>query len=99
MKITEFLLARIAEDEEQAYALVEPQMEGYSHKPADSYEGRWSRRFLAECEAKRRIVNLSDEVENHYASNYDAQELAGTVLVELSRPYADHPDFDPVWGR
>jgi len=49
-------------------------------------------RVLAECEAKRRIVEycsyeLGDEYERF------------PVLDLLAQPYADHPDFDPAWGK
>jgi hypothetical protein len=47
-------------------------------------------RVLAECEAKRRIVELmSDEVEYVVYSD--------DVLRALALPYADHPDFRPEW--
>lgn len=47
-------------------------------------------RVLAECEAKRRIVEwMSDEVE--YVVFGD------DVLRALATVYADHPDYQPEW--
>lgn len=78
--LTDFLLARIAEDEadvaDPAAAL---------HYAPD--------RVLAECEAKRRIVERHsgcDEVSYGDTSTCpDARDLA--------LPYADHPDYRPEW--
>lgn len=117
MTLTEFLLARIAEDEDRA-------------NEASTYTSqRWSvtagagsvdvggrvdielpaslqtlpmhiahfdpARVLAECEAKRRIVEarrgplpVSDDC------YYDGLDVA---IYHLASVYADHPDFNPEW--
>lgn len=65
MTITEFLLARISEDEDAA-------QRGRSHPDPsifarDNYGYLWVQpaRVLAECEAKRRIVAQYDELRSH----------------------------------
>ena len=57
-------------------------------------------RVLAECEAKRKIVELariwidSDRTDTYAVAS--RQELAG-VLHQMVVPYRDHPDCDPKW--
>jgi hypothetical protein len=95
--LTDFLLARIAEDEAEAQARREhsegcwPNMDNCQSHYGD--DGKWSwgpARVLAECEAKRRIVELmSDEVEYVVYSD--------DVLRALAQPYADHPDWREEW--
>ena len=65
--LTEFLLARIAEDEA---------------------------RVLAECEARRRIVEIAKSSESGEVGWYLTFDLA---LKAITLPYADHPDYDPTW--
>ncbi len=118
MTITEFLLARIAEDEGWArQAIVEPEEEhrtpsGVWSSPASGLvqtdddlwttgDGRTSyfvqmfdpARILAECDAKRRIV----ECASIYTIDDSWDALAVRVLDFLTLPYADHPDYDPAW--
>lgn len=62
-------------------------------------------RVLAEVEAKRRIVELTDEingldwtVQQEFGWPEEGYVDAGDrVLRLLALPYADHPDFDPAW--
>ena len=127
MTITDFLLARIAEDEAAAkaaaahgrwpsgdwwaegswwlegvemlcvgkgstgadviaYAYAEPERAHIArHDPA---------RVLAECEAKRRIVELFPDA----AQDGDGWNDAGySVLRDLAAVYADHPDYREEW--
>lgn len=65
-------------------------------------------RVLADCKAKRRIVELAEE-----ASGLDMQVdsefrvgprdkasepyVGDVILRALAQPYADHPDYDPAW--
>ncbi|WP_107768500.1 DUF6221 family protein [Nocardioides terrigena] len=96
MTLTDFLLARIAEDEMEL-------IEARSHwmRGDDSYyrRNRWLQfnpddmnvsvgygRALAECEAKGRIVEWARS-----ALEPDA------VLVALALPYVDHPDYREEW--
>jgi len=103
--LTEFLLARIAEDEWIANTA-----SGIVAGPAQMGKDLWNfgdqrlevtkRRVLAECEAKRRIVviavdqmRLGDE-----ARGWDNwRDMAMQNLHALALPYADHPDYDEEW--
>ena len=114
--LVEFLLARIAEDEEAARAAVDQGTPRwavggggeYVHPdppPGNSYvaTGPWGgglgpaadhiarhdpARVLAECEAKRRIVEWMSAWQQDVA-------VEGLRLVAL--PYADHPDYRDEW--
>lgn len=88
MNLADFLLARIAEDEAMARAdlalrfvpSLEPRIMGTGGEPTDRA------RVLAECEAKRRIVEWDEvQLEEH------------PVLRFLALPYADHPDYREEW--
>lgn len=56
-------------------------------------------RVLAECEAKRRIVNDFSWVEHPKVidspGGWGGSELF--VLQVMAAVHADHPDFDPSW--
>jgi len=99
--LTEFLLARIAEDDEAAQAALpdDPADEPYSFWGFDGelagrfetghHALRWSpRRALAECEAKRKIVG---DPEHRGGVMYDY------FLLLLAAVYSDHPDYQPGW--
>lgn len=93
--LTEFLLARIAEDEAVARAGLVLET-GAGYEPVAGSEGPispWQRRLLAECEAKRRIVERCSAVGAGYPSHY----LAQGMLAELAAVYADHPDWREEW--
>jgi hypothetical protein len=121
MTLTEFLLSRIAEDEAVARLpdLMWPsswtaKFRDYEAlretKPRDYAMGRYCTQFdparvLAECEAKRRIVeDMVSSIE--WAGSADCPDPApylrrvGTlqeVIRLLAIPYADHPDYDETW--
>lgn len=118
MTITEFLLARIREDEAVAARAgeVRPELWPDDREPwADPYmvEVRMSPiRVLAECAAKRRIIesfNFSDEPKSAVDYVMDAQTRMPnlrpndsiTTLIYVAKcmasVYADHPDFNPEW--
>lgn len=82
MELVEFLLARIADDEEWArlYGCDD------AHRGTDPNPG-CRRRVVAECEAKRAIVG-------HYRY---APEHMEPVLLDLAAVYSDHPDYDQAW--
>jgi len=96
MTITEFLLARIAEDEHEA-------RKAGSFTPWDRTFDRDNygqllvqpSRVLAECEAKRQIVVRCSEMQ--LASQAIAVHLASRTLADLALPYADHPDYREEW--
>jgi fructoselysine-6-P-deglycase FrlB-like protein len=84
MTLTDFLLARIAEDK-RGYFI------GYDDR-GGSYVAVDPAHLLAECEAKRRIVEACADV-----LAYDAEALPQDVLRFLALPYADHPDYREEW--
>jgi hypothetical protein len=104
--LTEFLLARIAEDEAAAER-------GRSHPdPAtfanDNYGYLWvdPARVLAECEAKRRIVDrltraiAEDDAETDQEAGWvtrGVRDALTEVAHELALVYADHPDYSAEW--
>lgn len=108
MTLTEFLLARIAEDERaarQGRALDDP--------VADTY-GTWDHaRVLAECEAKRRIVERAvaatsaADAWTHERLKTDTRDPLPEwarrdayceVLRDMAAVYADHPDYAKRWS-
>jgi len=107
--LTEFLLARIAEDE----ALAQDQLRAYQHvfgiphyfRIDQSIVGLTPRTALAECEAKRRIVGLWDLCMSEPEPGFPSAPLGGQgaevyydALRALAVPYADHPSFRAEWA-
>jgi len=90
MALTDFLLARITEDEE---IRVERYRNGYLPTPREIREAdRWS----AECEAKRRIVKAASALGSDGCdSRHDIE--GHRILFSLALPYADHADFKEEW--
>jgi hypothetical protein len=103
MTLTEFLLARIAEDEAAAdqkhdsfiddLRLLETFGECKCGYPA---------RVLAECEAKRQIMELARDAEEASerlgsADEYSRAAAYKDAVVLLALPYADHPDYRDEW--
>ena len=92
--LAEFLLARIAEDEAVAerwpVALPDEQPpDGHPYWLDTFGHPIWAprARVLAECEAKRLIVQ-----------RVDGSELEDLPLLGyLALPYAEHPDYQPQW--
>lgn len=105
MTLVEFLLARIAEDEEVARVC------------AEMFPPPWE---VAECEAKRRVVELHHpdrHLENWYWMDRKCAEcrkpwhkyMPGKLPTDigpekgcptlrlLALPYVDHPDYDEAW--
>jgi hypothetical protein len=92
MTLTEFLEARIAEDEAEADYLL-----GREDDEANAY----GKHFLAECAAKRAIIAgrkridrsaNDDEWSMGYSdANYEATHALAAV-------YADHPDYRREWA-
>lgn len=102
--ITEFLLARISEEE--AYSgnvmLAVHTIGGVPETRYQSIQG-W---VLVECEAKRRIVERVTRAIREAVEETDQQHgwvLDGVVEAmvatakDLAQPYADHPDFQDEW--
>lgn len=79
MTLVEFLLARVAEVEQAARRATD----------LGDMEPLWyPDTILAECEAKRRIIEEWGPFET-----YNGEEL----LKVLALPYADHPDYRQEW--
>jgi len=125
MTITEFLLARIAEDEARARSYGATVAVGehadWCRTPelvdgrcfycgAPSRPASPSERVLAECEAKRRIVeahagwhvcpNLDAKGYTDYDDGSDGDEWGMTACPTvrlMALAYADHLDYLPEW--
>jgi hypothetical protein len=135
--LTEFLLARIAEDEDDARAAVDDDPNwlhlgdgriiqgdaGFSvssgwlelphrYEAGDHITRHDPARVLAECEAKRRIVELAfshaAKIDGEWGCCHSVQGIRGglcdeqrpddlALLRALALPYADHPDYQPEW--
>jgi hypothetical protein len=110
MTITEFLLARIEEDEMRASS-------GWSSLRETRWDtDNYGRDFLtpsavlAECKAKRAISELHTDRDGDceqcscygwFASTdgpHDYEEFPCPTLRALAAVYADHPDYLPEWA-
>jgi hypothetical protein len=102
---TKFLLARIAEDETEARSC----FNGVGAAlPRQALTLRLSNagdvvvwnpaRVLAECEAKRKIVEQTVSGFGCLTCrDWTAEELLENTLGYLALPYADHPDYRQEW--
>jgi hypothetical protein len=94
--LTDFLLARIAEDERDARDCKE-WSDCFACPTHETFD---TARVLAECEAKRRIVERHNLIA---AGQGETIELAFheqglfEALHFLALPYADHPDYREEW--
>lgn len=96
LTLTDFLLARIAEDER---AFVDQDENLGMHMITVAAHDRW----LRECKAKRRIVGMHENDGGSCGTCTDSDYL-GLVddwpcdtLKALALPYADHPDYREEW--
>ena len=103
LTLTDFLLARIAEDEAEVL--------GAGHWDGDPewWLPDWvsRERLLADCKCKRRIVALHSlepdpQPDENWLGlcavcNSTTEGYPCTTLRTLALPYADHPDFNPEW--
>jgi hypothetical protein len=86
MTLTEFLLARIAEDEAWVVTAECGCGDGWPQRP------HCPDRVALECEAKRRIVESEpDEWEN---GEYRQWHYTLSILAAV---FADHPDYREEW--
>lgn len=108
MTVTEFLEARIAEDEYEANVCLDQYRRGEG-----GTRSRWMRQ-LAECAAKRAIADDHAAVrDENWMSGKDHDYLfcgsCGSLddapvpypcatLAHLAAIYADHPDYDQEWA-
>jgi hypothetical protein len=107
VSVDEFLLARIAEDEEVARALLEPYAWGYStfweasSTELDHIARHDPARVLADCAAKRAIVELHTgghecSITGDHCRYIHEFETCDTLRL-LAAPFAPHPDFRDEW--
>ncbi len=120
--LDEFLLARIAEDKRIAtdaaaasgrerWDTGDLPMAGPLHERSAEHVARHDpARVLAECAAKRRLVNACRDTrpDLHLLGTRpqgldfpvpptDQHQLAALTLALLALPYAAHPDYRPAW--
>lgn len=100
--LTGFLLARIAEDEDVAKLCAQ------MFPPPWELGTRWGiahvvrhdpARVLAECDAKRRIVEWAAPVLTNWPTvglRYISDDGLDLLKI-LALPYADHPDYREEW--
>jgi hypothetical protein len=105
LTITDFLLARIAEDEAVAQVAAGPNWTtgAMGDKPHMIHKRRHDPvRVLAECKAKRAIVadlgGLIEYDRDKFIVSPQVESVASRTLQRMGAPYADHPDFDPAWS-
>ena len=103
--LVEFLLARVADLEALARAVQAETLE--PDAPIGTGDDPWPSerafaeyvtpaRVLAECEAKRRIVESLRDCPTS-AEFDDTRECLESVCHDLATIYADHPDYDESW--
>lgn len=90
MTITEFLNARLDEDEHQARLTIENRTDRGpgTGRPFDAFGHMEVGEIyvLADVEARRQIVAM-----------HGLAVAIDEVLDHLASVYADHPDYDPAW--
>jgi len=87
-----FLLDRIAEDEA---SIPSNRARVTTPEGVVLYADLAAQRVLAECEAKRRIVELGDSEDADSPPYWSAIE---DVLRALASVHADHPEFREEWA-
>ena len=103
MDIKDFLLARIAEDEALAKK-GRPNNTGLEVLEIDDYGtealGISEARILAECAAKRAIVEQWDDPAFSDQGAYDSGHARAMddAVRSLAAVYADHPDYRQEWA-
>lgn len=99
--LTEFLLARIAEDERRNVHAIEcPYGLSGGVDDCECWEGARNRR---DVEAKRRIVAKAERADIAFSHQINPATSTATfalteVLQWLALPYADHPDYREEWA-
>jgi hypothetical protein len=100
--LTDFLLARIDEDEEWARWAGAVQDAERSRGLAfvsslGSSSVTSAGRVLAECEAKRKIVAEARDYSPELEHGDNGEWAFDATLRALTLPYADHADYDASW--
>lgn len=102
-KLVPFLLARITEDADLAVSML-LMMQGFRTRTAAD-----PRRTLAECWAKRRIMELhhpdqltGEDPSTGVGSSWDCAECCEDypcpTLRIMAAVYSDHEDYDSAWA-
>jgi hypothetical protein len=106
--LTDFLLARIGEEDALALAAqhdaqtLRPITDDLTGSPSEDHRIAhmylWSpERVLAECAAKRLIVEDYLAQLNSHRSGWDARAPKDYPLRAIALPYADHPAYRQEW--
>ncbi len=104
VSLTEFLLARIAEDEHVAMVTRADEHPNVRERSAATsaydaagytYVRTTSGRLSRDCTARRRIVSAHQAAQE--AGDETTVVALETVMRHLAAVHADHPDFDPAW--
>lgn len=85
MNITEFLEARIVEDEEQI-------------REWDRSSPFSTERLLAECSAKRAVIECAADYSPELEHGDNGQWAFEVTLRALAAVYKDHPDYNTDWA-
>lgn len=109
MTITEFLLARIAEDEAECKP-----MAALDDDDRGGWAIHYAERVLAECAAKRAIVDHAEDLRTSHAEEVRAvgdesgrivgkegwlyPYDASPILAALAAVHKDHPDYQQEWA-
>lgn len=92
MTVTEFLRARIEEDE---YKSNRELLWGSTPNWTKAHARR-----LDECKAWRTIIaECREDHEDAMASRNDVTEIASVVLYALATVHAEHPDYQQEWAK
>ena len=106
LTLTDFLLARIAEDEDAANGVNRGLFNSrVARFPGDLYPlviRQHPARVLADCEAKRRIVEDFEVLNEDYRVTRDpsteARRLQARIaMTRVAEVYANHPDYREEW--
>jgi hypothetical protein len=109
LTLTDFLLARIAVDEDgRARALrdLAEAMRSQGHTTTADYLMSESDRVLAECEAKRLAIEAAwadhERIEGEWGMCRSREQMSAkddnpAVVEALAAVYADHPDYREEW--
>lgn len=89
-KIIEFLEARLAEDEGLAMAL----SEGGDPEAAESLRVE---RILAECTAKRDMINYVQRLNGAGLPEFSADYLEKFLII-MASVYSNHPEHNEQWA-
>lgn len=97
LTLADFLLARIAEDESEANYLRNVGVQGAQFGSVNGSLAHLIDRALAECEAKRQVVQHCQEAAKVMSDDRTAEWLGDDVVLFLAQPYAEHEDFREEW--